>query len=126
MAYETLGIIQSPGLPDPFGHYGLLGAMVSAALMFGAWPQKAAVMAGTIAALAVFAAGVANARYVAWLYEAGGVPSNWLLELSAAFMVLAVPGSLIAGAVSAVVCFKGWLRQGPMTRQDRPWKQPLP
>lgn len=120
LAYETFRITQSLELPDRDGHFGLLGAMASAALLFGGWPQKSAVRAGIIAAVAVFAVGVANARYVAWLYEAGGVPSHWLLELSAVFIVLAVPGGLIAGVVSAAVCSKGWLRQGAATRQDQP------
>ncbi len=120
LAYETFRITQSPELPDRDGHFGLLGAMASAVLLFGGWPQRSAVRAGIIAAVAVFAVGVANARYVAWLYEAGGVPSHWLLELSAVFMVLAIPGGLIAGAVSATVCSKGWLRQGAATPHNLP------
>ena len=111
LAYETFRITQSPGLPDRDGHFGLLGAMVSAALLFGGWPRERAVGAGAIATVVVFAVGLANARYVAWLHEAGGVPSHWLLELSAVLMVLAVPGGLIAGVLSAVVSSKEWLRQ---------------
>lgn len=111
LAYQTLRITQSPDLPDRDGHFGLIGAMISAVLLFGGWPRKHSVWAGIIAAVAVFAVGVVNARYAAWLHEAGGVPAHWLLELSAVFMVLAVPAGLVAGIASAVVCVKQWLRR---------------
>lgn len=126
LAYETFQIMQLAELPDRYGYFGLLGAMVSAVLVFGGWPRKSAVMAGVVAAVAVFAVGVANARYVAWLYEVGGVPSHWLLELSAVFVALAVPAGLIVGLVSAVICVTGWFRQGTDTHQIKPSDQPLP
>ncbi len=111
LVYQTLRITQSPDLPDMDGHLGLIGAMVSAVLLFGGWPRKHWIWAGVTAAVVVFASGVANARYVAWLHEAGGVPAHWLLELSAVFILLALPAGLIAGAASAGVCAKEWLRR---------------
>ncbi|MBP8062602.1 MAG: hypothetical protein KAY29_01920 [Brevundimonas sp.] len=111
MAYQTLRITLSPDLPDTDGHFGLIGAMISAVLLFGGWPRKHWIGAGFTASAVVLGLGVANARYVAWLHEAGGVPAHWLLELSAVFIVLAVPAGLIAGATSALVCGKEWLRR---------------
>ncbi len=111
LAYQTLRITQSPDLPDTDGHFGLIGAMISAALLFGGWPRKHWIWAGVTAGVVVFAIGVINAGYVVRLHEAGGVPRHWLLELGALFTVLALPGGLIAGAASAVVCSKEWLRR---------------
>lgn len=111
IAWETVRILQSPDFPDQDGHIGLIGAMVSAVLLFGGWPRQKWIPAGASALIFVLVGGVANARYVCWLHEMGGVPANWLLELGAVFQLLAVPAGLIAGAVSAIACSRGWLRR---------------
>lgn len=106
LAFEAWSILQSPDLPDTAGHWGVIGAMVSAFLWFGRWPRKHWVWAGLGALVAVVLLGWANAQFVVHLHELGGVPPRWLLELNAVLMLLGLPAGLIAGVTSAYVCSK--------------------
>lgn len=106
---QCVAISRSPDLPDTWLFWNLLAAVVSGALAFGALPRRFWVWAGLGAAIWVFLFSVAVMRLnIAWRV-AGGVPEHWLLELSAANMVLAVPAAILAAALAAITSGRGWL-----------------
>ncbi len=106
---QCVAISRSPDLPDVWLFWNLLAAIVSGALGFGIMARRLWVWAGLGAAIWVFTFSVAAMRLnIAWRV-AGGVPEHWLLELSAANMVFAVPAAVIGAVLAATASGRAWL-----------------
>ena len=108
LALQYWGIQRSPDLPDMWSFWMLLATLVAAVVVFGSLPGRWWPAAGIGAAVATAGLNaIAIKLNIAWRV-AGGVPENWLLELSAIVVVLAIPAALLAGAIAGIACAQRW------------------
>ncbi|PQZ81717.1 MULTISPECIES: hypothetical protein [unclassified Brevundimonas] len=108
LALQYWGIQRSPDLPDVWSFWMLLATLVAAVVFFGSLPSRWWAVAGIGAAAAMAGFNVIAIKLnIAWRVS-GGVPENWLLELSAIVFVLLIPAALLAGTIACIACARRW------------------
>ena len=96
---------------DMTGVYQLLALPLAGILLFGGWERRRWLLAGVLTMLGVAGGAMVNAWVTVQLLISAGVPELWLLETSAALIVLGAPVALVSGMVTAVICNRGWFRR---------------